>query len=226
MKKKEKEKWRKSYNNIKNPPHWAICVEPSKLLTRDFFGILKKEKIKEGRILDIGCGSGADSICLAKQGYQAIGVDITPKALALAKKNKKELLKNKVQSKDLKFIVADAEKLPFKNEFFDGIYSIGVLHSTNLNKSLKEAVRVLKNGGIGIIHFWEKTFMVKNEKFISRVSALKVKEILQKLPVKILSFENNITTGKIDYDEGKKNAHKHYAIIFSFKKIKKPQPEN
>ncbi len=216
MKKKEKEKWRKSYTNIKNPPHWAVCLEPSMLLTRDFTRLLNKEKIRKGKILDIGCGNGRDSIFLAKKGYSVIGIDITPKAIILAKKNK-----NKV--KNLKFIVADAEKLPFKDESFDGVYSIGVFHCTNLNKSLKEAVRVLKEGGVGgIVHLWEKTLMVKTNKMKILASAPKIKSILRKLPVKIISFDNKITTNKIDYDEGEKNAHKHYAIIFSFKKIKKP----
>lgn len=226
MEKKEKEKWRKSYNNKKNPPHWAVYMEPSKLLTRDFLGILKKEKIGKGKILDIGCGNGRDSIFLAKSGYKVVGIDITPKAITLANKNKRDLIKNKIKKKNLKFVIANAEKIPFKDGYFDSVYSAGVLHCTNLNKSLKEAVRVLKYGGAGIIHLWEKTLMVKNGKIIFQVPAEKAKNILSKLPVKILNFKNNITTGKIDYDEGKKNAHKHYAIIFSFKKIKKPQSEN
>ncbi len=215
MEKKEKEKWRKSYNNIKNPPHWAVYMEPSRLLTRDFFGILKKEKIGKGKILDIGCGNGRDSIFLAKKGYEVVGIDITPKAIALAKKNG-------LKTKNLKFIVADAEKLPFKDESFDSVYSIGVLHCTDLNQSLKEVVRVLKNSGAGVIHLWEETLMVKTGKMKILSSAPKIKSILRKLPVKILNFKNKITTNKIDYDEGEKNAHKHYAIIFSFKKIKKP----
>jgi|GEM_PF-1833569 len=223
MDKKEKEKWRKSYDNIKNPPHWAVCLEPSMLLTRDFARLLNKEKIRKGKILDIGCGNGRDSIFLAKSGYNVIGIDITPKAIILAKKNKKDLLKNKIQSQNLKFTVANAEKLPFKDEFFDGVYSIGVFHCTNLNKSLKEAVRVLKEGGVGgIVHLWEETLMVKTGKIKILASAPKIKSILHKLPVKILNFDNKITTNKIDYDEGEKNVHKHYAIIFSFKKIKKP----
>ncbi len=215
MNKKEKEKWRKSYENIKNPPHWAVYLEPSRLLTCDFTRLLNKEKIYKGKILDIGCGNGRDSIFLAKKGYEVVGIDITPKAIALAKKNG-------LKTKNLKFIVADAEKLPFKDGSFDSVYSAGVFHCTNLNKSLKEVVRVLKYGGAGIIHLWEKTAMVKNKKTVLQVSVEKARKILSKLPVKMLNFKNNITTGKIDYDEGEKKAHKHYAIIFSFKKIKKP----
>lgn len=221
MKIKEKEKWRKSYKNIKNPPHWAVDMTPSKLLTRNFVNLLNKEKIRTGKILDIGCGNGRDSIYLAKAGYPAVGIDITPNAVLLAKRNGKKFL-NKTRAKNLEFILANAEKLPFKDNYFDAVYSIGVLHSSDLKKSLRETARVLKKGGVGIIHLWEGTLTIKTGKIKTLASALKIKLILRNLPIKILSFRNKITTNKIDYDEGEKNAHKHYAIIFSFKKINKP----
>ncbi len=222
MKEIEREKWIKSYK--KSTPHWAVCIEPSKLLTSNFMRLFNKEKIYKEKILEIGCGNGRDSIYLVQRGYNVIGIDITSNAIALARNNKKYLLKNKSWSKNLKFIIADAENLPFPDNYFDAIYSIGVLHCTNLRKSLKEAVRVLKDDSIGVVHFWEETLMIKTDKLKILVSAPKVKSILRKLPIKILSFKNKITTNKID-DEGKKNAHKHYAIIFSFKKLKKPQPK-
>ncbi len=218
MEKKKKEKWIKSYKQTKKSPHWAVVMGPSKLLTRDFMGLLNEEKIYKGKILEIGCGNGRDSIYLAQHGYGVVSTDITPKAIALAKKNKKDFLKNKIQDRNLKFVVADAENLPFPDKYFNGIYSIGVLHCTNLNKSLKEAVRVLKEGGVGIVHLWEETLMVKTNKIKIFASAFRIKTILRKLSVKILSFDNKITTNKIDYDEEEKNAHKHYAIIFSLKK--------
>ncbi len=68
--------------------------------------------------------------------------------------------------------------------------------------------------------------MVKTGKVEVDSSASKVKSILQKLPIKILNFKNNITTNKIDYDKEEKSPHKHYAIIFSFRKINKPQLRN
>jgi SAM-dependent methyltransferase len=40
-----------------------------------------------GRALDLGCGSGTDSIYLARHGWTVIGVDIVPEALALARRN-------------------------------------------------------------------------------------------------------------------------------------------
>jgi SAM-dependent methyltransferase len=40
-----------------------------------------------GRALDLGCGSGTDSIYLALHGWTVTGVDIVPEALALARRN-------------------------------------------------------------------------------------------------------------------------------------------
>jgi SAM-dependent methyltransferase len=40
-----------------------------------------------GRALDLGCGTGTDSIYLAKHGWDVTGVDMVPEALALARRN-------------------------------------------------------------------------------------------------------------------------------------------
>ena len=50
--------------------------------------------------------------------------------------------------KKIKWVVAEAEKLPFENDTFD-FYTIsfGLRNTKNLDKSLSEAYRVLKPGG-------------------------------------------------------------------------------
>lgn len=39
-----------------------------------------------GRALDLGCGTGTDTIYLATHGWEATGVDMVPKALAIARR--------------------------------------------------------------------------------------------------------------------------------------------
>jgi SAM-dependent methyltransferase len=39
-----------------------------------------------GRVLDLGCGTGTDSIYLAQHGWDVTGVDMVPKALAIARR--------------------------------------------------------------------------------------------------------------------------------------------
>src|SRR5213078_825906 len=39
-----------------------------------------------GRALDIGCGTGTDAVYLAAHGWDVIGVDMVPRALAIARR--------------------------------------------------------------------------------------------------------------------------------------------
>ena len=210
-----KEEWLESYKDIKKPPHWAVSSEPSKLVL-DFLKVLQEKNLK-GPILEIGCGNGRDSIYLVKQGCDVIGVDITPEAIKLAQENKERLLKDKNLADNLNFQVADVEKLSFPDEHFAGVYSIGVLHSTNLQKSLKEIVRVLKKGGVGVIHLYQKTLFLKPQRLEKICSPEKVRTILKKLPFKILNFISDVTTDRIDYDE--KELHKHFAMIIQLERV-------
>jgi ubiquinone/menaquinone biosynthesis C-methylase UbiE len=138
--------WIMSYEEEKIP-HWAESFEPSPLAER----LLRKMPHPEGNsILEIGVGNGRDSIFLAKEGNEVTGIDVAKRAIELAEKNaRKEGVK-------VNFKIGDAEKLEFENDAFDAVFSISVLHSTNLFKSLKEIARVLKPGGRGMLHLYSK----------------------------------------------------------------------
>jgi|SRR3989344_347552 len=114
------------------------------------------------RILDIGCASGTltkkiSEICTG----EITAIDAYNKAIAYARKRHPEI----------KFLVADAHKLPFKSNFFDLIVSYETIeHLIDPPKALKEIHRVLKRNGRAIIAmdsgsllfrivwlFWENT---------------------------------------------------------------------
>ena len=101
------------------------------------------------KVLEIGCGTGADLLQFAKHGAIATGVDLTAKHVELARKRVGDLA-----------VVhqADMRHLPFEDETFDYVYSHGVLHHCDEPaKVVREIFRVLRPGGgmnIHVYSFW------------------------------------------------------------------------
>ncbi len=99
---------------------------------------------KNSKIIDVASGTGD----IAK-----ICSDITKKncEITCVEPNEKMLSKGKAKLNylsNVKWVLSNAESLPFKDNAFDYyIISFGIRNVTDLNKSLKEAFRVLKNGG-------------------------------------------------------------------------------
>lgn len=99
--------------------------------------ILEQNNFK--KCLDVGCASGYMISEISKHFPQAkyTGVDCYDKAVLHGKKNYPHI----------KFLVASAEKLPFKNEEFDLVICYETIeHITKPLKALKEMKRVLKRG--------------------------------------------------------------------------------
>jgi ubiquinone/menaquinone biosynthesis C-methylase UbiE len=109
------------------------------------------KKFKGKKVLEIGVGIGIDAKQFAQNGAIFTGIDLTPNAVKISKK----LFKMYNLKGD--FSVADAENLPFEDNFFDVVYSCGVLHHTpNTKETIKEVYRVLKPGGQAIIMLYNK----------------------------------------------------------------------
>lgn len=120
----------------------------------------KNRKNKKIKILDIGCGSGRHFFKL--NNAVVYGVDSSEEMLKLAKKC--------VKKKKIKAVLkkASAEKLPFKDNFFDAAVFAATLHcidsTKRREKSLRELFRVLKKEGESIISVWSKKHKrVKNK---------------------------------------------------------------
>ena len=97
-------------------------------------------------IIDVGSGTGdLVKLMLKKNKDVSIySVDLNFEMLNLAKKKFDSYQKN-----NIKFIHANAEKLPFENNFFDKyVISFCLRNITYIEKALLEAFRVLKPGGI------------------------------------------------------------------------------
>ena len=90
------------------------------------------------RVADLGCGSGVFTDLLRRTGYAGVGLDISPKLVALGRS----------KYPGLELIEGDAENLPFGNESFDGVLLSGLVHHfPDPRRLAAEVRRVLKAGG-------------------------------------------------------------------------------
>lgn len=93
-------------------------------------------------ILDCGCGSGEDSVIMAKWKNYVIGTDVSREALRIAKEN--ALLSNV----EVEFVLADSENLPFRNASFDTCICMQTLHHfSSIDYVLMEIERILCSPG-------------------------------------------------------------------------------
>jgi SAM-dependent methyltransferase len=109
-----------------------------------------------GKLLEIGCGIGVDSIQLAKCGFDVTAIDLTENALAIAKNYAA------LRNVSIDFRLGNAESLEFEDASFDAVYSFGVLHHTpDIETSVAEVHRVLKPGGKAYIMLYH-TYSIVN----------------------------------------------------------------
>ncbi|MBD3304398.1 methyltransferase domain-containing protein [Candidatus Woesearchaeota archaeon] len=105
------------------------------------------EELKQGKVLDLGAGEGADAIFLAKKGFKVKAADISETAINRIKEIAK---KEKVS---LEAETADLETYQIK-ENYDAIISFATIHflkKEQIDKIIKEIKEHTNKGGINII---------------------------------------------------------------------------
>jgi 2-polyprenyl-3-methyl-5-hydroxy-6-metoxy-1,4-benzoquinol methylase len=99
----------------------------------------------EIRVLDVGCGGGANTWYLAAEGFDTYAFDGSPTAVEKAKK----LVTSFGVSANI--IVSDAANLPYEDGFFDAVIDSAVIYANtteNINRIFTECHRILKNNGL------------------------------------------------------------------------------
>jgi ubiquinone/menaquinone biosynthesis C-methylase UbiE len=99
------------------------------------------------KILDLGCGNGRFSQYLEETDY--VGIDFSEGMISEARKRFPKKT----------FFIGDLLSLPFKEECFDKIYSIAVIHHLPSHgyrlQALAEIKRVLKKEGLVFLTAWK-----------------------------------------------------------------------
>ena len=98
------------------------------------------------RIVDFGCGSGANTALLAGRGAHVWGIDISEDLLRLGRRR----LAVSGHAGGATFIAGSAHDLPFPDASIDVVFGMAILHHLDLDLVSREVRRVLKPGGRAI----------------------------------------------------------------------------
>ena len=108
------------------------------------------------RVLDLGCGGGLLAEPLRQAGADVIGIDISVRALQVARRHASE------EQVEIAYLRSAAESLPFGVGCFDLVVAFDVLdHVSDLGKTIQEISRVLRRGGKLMYDTMNRTFLCR-----------------------------------------------------------------
>lgn len=102
--------------------------------------------VRGKQVLDFGCGTGDNTLLLARRGAQVQAVDISPELIEIGRRR---LSVNGIDS-GVRFITASVYDIPLEDESVDVIFGIAILHHLELPLAAREAKRILRKGGRAI----------------------------------------------------------------------------
>jgi ubiquinone/menaquinone biosynthesis C-methylase UbiE len=119
------------------------------------------DRWKGKRILEVGCGLGTDLLQFVRGGAEVYAIDLTTRGASLTRK-RLQLYGYKGE-----LVVGDSEKLPFASDFFDLVYSWGVIHHTpDTEAAAREIVRVCKPGGRVLVMLYHRRSLLALQAWI------------------------------------------------------------
>ncbi|MBF0299689.1 MAG: class I SAM-dependent methyltransferase [Oligoflexia bacterium] len=168
------ESWNKKYN--KNA--YIFGKEPAEFLKENY-----QYLPASGKVLDVGMGEGRNSVFLAQKGLDVVGIDISPVALARAKKLANE------RGVKIKTVVASLRDYSIKEAEFDVIICFYYVD----RELIKKMIKWLRPNGILIFETFtinqlkQKNFNLSN---YNSDDFLNPQELLQLFPnMTILKYE-------------------------------------
>jgi len=124
--------------------HWPLLRKELEELAQKWQG---------GRLLNIGCGHGADFLPF-RQRFELWGVDFSPKMLKQAQRYATKF------SFRVNLVMADMLTLPFSADSFDWVIAVAVYHHIKGKKDREagfvELTRILKPGGEAFLTVWNR----------------------------------------------------------------------
>jgi SAM-dependent methyltransferase len=115
---------------------WGLWAIPESTL-----GVLGEVEGKD--VLEMGCGGGQWSMALARRGARPIGLDLSGRQLAHARRLMDEM------GISFPLVQASAEQVPFRDSSFDVVFADhGAFSFADPHRTIPEGARVLRRGGL------------------------------------------------------------------------------
>jgi ubiquinone/menaquinone biosynthesis C-methylase UbiE len=133
----------RAYRDGTHRRQWEVPASP------ELADVLAALELPAGsEALDVGCGTGADAVFMARAGLSVIGVDISPTALGLARERAERA------GVMVRWLAADVLELPLEDASLDLVTDRGCLHhiaDADRPRYTAEIGRVLRPGGLLVI---------------------------------------------------------------------------
>lgn len=136
------ERYARSYPGEASVSGWSEAGLHRRL--HRFEGLLPSLELRPpADVLDLGCGAGTYTRRLAERGYRVTGIDYSLPTLARAR--------SADAAGRAGYAAADGYRLPFRDEAFDLVVTIGVLQAVSRPEAvLTEIARVLRRGRVAV----------------------------------------------------------------------------
>lgn len=157
-------------------PISAYPLQLASFITTNFFS-------KKGKLLDVGCGTGEFLKAFSCQGFDSIGVDLSPNI-------------NQLKEFDVRNCDFEEDQLPYEDGSIDFIFSKSVIEHLHAPEGLiDECYRVLKPGGRAVImcpswkHNYKEAFYIDHT-HVTPFTRLSLEQILKQSGFNVIKCDH------------------------------------
>lgn len=129
---------------------WDTNTPPPELVH-----LIEQERLPAGRVIDLGCGTGTNTIYLAGHGWQGVGIDFVGRAIRQARRKASRA----GVAERVRFVRGDVTRLEELGIAgpFDLALDIGCAHSLTTSAQARHAAnlaRVVRRGGLFMLYMF------------------------------------------------------------------------
>jgi SAM-dependent methyltransferase len=138
----EASRWDEQYR-ARTAPVWDTGRPSSELLR-----FLAETRLRHGRALELGCGTGTNAVWLAEQGFEVTAVDVSNAAIARARRRASR------RGVRVHFLVTDLRRWDRLGGPFDFFFDRGCYHAVRLHDVagyLDTLDHVTRKGAVGLV---------------------------------------------------------------------------